>query len=325
MAPDGCKAKPRRGSHERIDHQRRQGIGLEAPSGADLVQFLAMRGARTVDGDVIASAFPDARPPGERQPAVRLVGPGSPPVPTDNQSFPGFERSPAWSVAFDEFLQAREAGRTEQAAAALARAQDLRRRSNEALDVRARAFAIYAPEHSALRVFQQDGQLLPLGIRGEGLFGHLKHLSRNPETAPLLAAIGNHLALLGWFDSFEIPKDLAPGEQSILIRDRFLAEGALFDQRSANEGFLYLLFYFTLLASPETPRMFAIDNVDASLNPKLCTALGRKLVELAKQHDRQCLLTTHNPAFLDGLDLHDDEQRLFVVERSLDGETLVRT
>lgn len=184
-------------------------------------------------------------------------------------------------------------------------------------------FLIYAPENSALRVFQAEPQILPLGIKGEGLFAHLKALSA-PDRADRLAAIGDRLALLDWFERFEIPRDLAPGERSLLIRDRYLAEGAVFDQRSANEGFLFLLFYLTLFISDATPPFFAIDNVDASLNPKLVTTLVEQLVELAKKHDKQVIFTTHNPAVLDGIDLGDDEQRLFVTERGKDGATRVR-
>src|SRR4051812_22378623 len=47
---------------------------------------------------------------------------------------------------------------------------------------------IYAPENSALRIFQTEPQILPLGIKGEGLFAHLKALSA-PEHADRLAAI----------------------------------------------------------------------------------------------------------------------------------------
>lgn len=184
-------------------------------------------------------------------------------------------------------------------------------------------FLIYAPENSALRIFQSEPQILPLGIKGDGLFAHLKALS-TPEHADRLAAIGDRLALLDWFERLEIPKDLAPGERSLLIRDRYLAEGALFDQRSANEGFLFLLFYLTLFLSDSTPSFFAIDNVDASLNPKLVTTLVAQLIELGKKHDKQVIFTTHNPAVLDGLDLGDDEQRLFVTERGKDGATRVR-
>jgi predicted ATPase len=184
-------------------------------------------------------------------------------------------------------------------------------------------FLIYAPENSALRIFQSEPQILPLGIKGEGLFAHLKALSA-PDHADRLAEIGDRLSLLDWFERFEIPKDLAPGERSLLIRDRYLAEGALFDQRSANEGFLFLLFYLTLFISHATPAFFAIDNVDASLNPKLVTTMIEQLVQLAAKHDKQVIFTTHNPAVLDGLDLSDPEQRLFVTERGKDGATRLR-
>lgn len=184
-------------------------------------------------------------------------------------------------------------------------------------------FLIYAPENSALRIFQAESQILPLGVKGEGLFAHLKALNAQ-EHGERLAAIGERLALLDWFERIEIPKDLAPGERSLLIRDRYLAEGALFDQRSANEGFLFLLFYLTLFISDATPSFFAIDNVDSSLNPKLVTTLVEQLVELARKHDKQVVFTTHSPAVLDGINLDDDEQRLFVTEREKDGATEVR-
>ena len=51
----------------------------------------------------------------------------------------------------------------------------------------------------------------------------------------------------------------------------------------------------------------------------------KRLVALAKKHNKQIIATTHNPAILDGLDLRDDEQKLMVVQRSIDGYTKVRT
>jgi len=36
------------------------------------------------------------------------------------------------------------------------------------------------------------------------------------------------------------------------------------------------------------------------------------------------LITTHNPAILDGLNLNDDEQRLFVVSRNEEGKTKIK-
>jgi predicted ATPase len=182
-------------------------------------------------------------------------------------------------------------------------------------------FIYYAPENTVLRRFE-DETAIGLGVRGEGLFQHLQDLSAHPD-APAIAEINEQLALLDWFERFEVPsRDMAG--RALRIRDRYLAEGVVFDQKSANEGFLFLLFYLTLFISPHTSRFFAIDNVDASLNPKLCQALMASMVKLAKQHDKQAIVTTHNPSLLDGLDLHDDEQRLFAVSRGLDGETRIR-
>lgn len=184
------------------------------------------------------------------------------------------------------------------------------------------SFLSFAPENTALRTFQSEVQIRPIGVHGEGLFHHLKELSaKHPQ---VLAQISEHLALLDWFSGFEIPTDLAPYERTLRIRDRYLVDGTLFDQRSANEGFLFLLLFFTLLLSPATPRFFAIDNVEASLNPKLATELIRQMVKLAREQDRQIILTTHNPAVLDGLDLSDDEQILYAVERRSSGGTRVR-
>jgi predicted ATPase len=186
-----------------------------------------------------------------------------------------------------------------------------------------RSFLIYSPENTALRTFQSEAQILPLGIKGEGLFAHLKKLSA-PEHRALLKKISDQLDLIDWFEGFDVPDNLAPGERTLRIRDRYLVEQSIFDQRSANEGFLFLLFYFTLFISPQTPAFFAIDNIDASLNPKLCTRLIQTLVTLAEQHNKQVIVTTHNPAILDGLNLNDDEQRLMVVHRNSKGHTTVR-
>jgi chromosome segregation ATPase len=45
------------------------------------------------------------------------------------------------------------------------------------------------------------------------------------------------------------------------------------------------------------------------------------MCELAKKHDKQFIATTHNPAILDGLNLYDDEVRLFRVYRDNKGAT----
>lgn len=187
-------------------------------------------------------------------------------------------------------------------------------------------FLIFAPENYFLRRFEEESQIKPLGIRGEGLFSHLVELELS-ENFDILEKIKEKLSLIDWFENFDIFDDpsmfLSP--KKIIVQDRFIKEGLYhFDQRSANEGFLYLLFYSTLFISPYTPKFFAIDNIDNSLNPKLCSELTKMLAQLAKEHDKQAILTTHNPAVLDGLNLNDDEQRLFVIYRNADGHTKAR-
>lgn len=184
-------------------------------------------------------------------------------------------------------------------------------------------FIIYSPEISTLRVFEKEGQILPLGIRGEGLLKLLRVLAAEDKEA--WHALQQNLGLLDWLSGIDLDHDNSQPEQSIRLRDRFVAATQpAFDQRSANEGFLYLLFFFALVVSKTTPRFFAIENVDTSLNPKACSELMRRLTALAFEHDKQILFTTHNPSLLDGLNLHDDRQRLFVVFRNRDGHTTAR-
>ncbi len=182
-------------------------------------------------------------------------------------------------------------------------------------------FLIYSPENSSLRTFEKEGQIQPLGINGEGLFKLLKFLSLD-ENQDKVHDIKEKLKLIDWFQDFEIPHGLAEIEKNVQIKDKYLdSEIPYFDQRSSNEGFLFLMFYFALFISDDTPNFFAIDNIDASLNPKLCSQLIQELVKLAEKYDKQAIFTTHNPAVLDGLNLDDDEQRLLVIYRNKLGHT----
>jgi AAA15 family ATPase/GTPase len=182
-------------------------------------------------------------------------------------------------------------------------------------------FKIFAPENNFLRVFE-DTDSKTLGYRGEGLFKLISIISK--EKPEHLLEIKKNLNLIGWFDDFEIPQDISINQKVISISDKYIKDGLIkIDQRSSNEGFLYLLFYFTLFVSNYTPNFFAIDNIDIALNPKLCNELIKVLVKLSNLYNKQVILTTHNPAVLDGLDLKDVNQRLFVVSRNKMGYTRV--
>ena len=191
-------------------------------------------------------------------------------------------------------------------------------------DLSIKNFLSYCPEESSLRTFREEIQTLPLGRKGEGLFRYLKELGQSEKGIQILKEIKEKLSLLDWYDDLKIPEGSFSNDSTVLIRDRYLSETMqYFDQRSANEGFLYLLFYLTLFISHETPELFAIDNIESAFNPKMCTELIRTLTDLARKHDKQVIVTTHNPAVLDGLNLAENDERLFVVRRNIDGHTRV--
>ncbi len=185
-------------------------------------------------------------------------------------------------------------------------------------------FLIYTPELSYLKKFEEQAQITPLGVKGEGLFYVLKQILNNKDNKKQISDIKEYLHLLDWFDDFDIPNGLMSNESKIAIKDRYINPTLnYFDQRSSNEGFLYLLFYLVLFTSENTPSFFAIDNIETGFNPKLCTELIKTLNILAKKYKKQVLITTHNPAILDGINLNDDNQRLFIANRNKKGKTYI--
>ena len=189
---------------------------------------------------------------------------------------------------------------------------------NDSLD----KFLIYSLEENKLRKADDSNRTYPLGRHGEGLFAYIKELSQKPEGIEIINEIKENLKVLDWFDDMEVPSGQLSMEFNLKLKDSYLADTInAFDQRSTNEGFLYLLFYFTLVISDETPRFFAIENIDTAFNPKLCREVTRRLIELARKHNKQIIATTHNAAVLDGMNLFEDDVRLLVVRRNIDGYT----
>jgi len=131
------------------------------------------------------------------------------------------------------------------------------------------AFSSTLPKTVNFGLFAEEGQILPWVFAAKGCFGCLRSCSQDDGSK--LALLKDKLHLIDWFEDFEFQNDAVAYERSLRIKDRHLATISLISiSRSANEGFLYLLFYFSLLISDATPTFFAIDNIDASLNPKLC-------------------------------------------------------
>ena len=195
---------------------------------------------------------------------------------------------------------------------------------------RLRKFEIYTPEIDALRGLSQQSTRMPIGIHGEGFDIILNLL--HPELRNEAAREARNC--IDWMyrvtfdnnDEFKVMGyKLGRSTSHLFFSDRFMQrKNNLFSAENVNEGALVVLFYLTLIMSDKTPKFFAIDNVDMRLNPKLCRYLIGLLYKYAKRFEKQLIITTHNPAILDGINLNDDDQRLFVVSRSDLGNTIVK-
>ena len=198
----------------------------------------------------------------------------------------------------------------------------------EKLNVALSRYAIFSPDIDVLRGLSSASTLYPLGIHGEGLDVLMSQLPK--EDIEVIENIARKY--IPWmdemvYDAHDLLKyrgyKLGRSNSNLYFTDKFMRKrNNFFSAENANEGALMLLFYLTLMVSKNTPKFFAIDNVDSGLNPRLCRYLMKELAQLADEYDKQLMVTTHNPAVLDGLDLRDRQTKLFVVERSDDGDTL---
>lgn len=188
-------------------------------------------------------------------------------------------------------------------------------------------YLIYSLSINALRGLTSDSLQYPLGLNGEGLDVLLNNIPKE-EIMQIKESAKDYISWIEdiFFDSEEIYKmqgyKLGRSKSNLYFRDKFMQKkNNLFSAENANEGALELLFYLTLFISRKTPDFFAIDNIENGLNPRLCRFLMKKICELAVKNGKQVLITTHNPAILDGLNLNDGSQRLYVVIRNDEGKT----
>jgi predicted ATPase len=193
-------------------------------------------------------------------------------------------------------------------------------------------YVIYTPNTPALRATVPDPQTrVPVGLAGGGLAAGFAALKREVDEERLDTV----LELIDWVRDVSVTDSASavlsaavPRAKELLeFTDRFMASSRdTLTAYDASEGALYVLFAAVLCLSPASPSLFAVDNLDSALNPRLVTRLVGSLAGWLKHTnpDRQLLFTAHNPAVLDGLDLEDREVRLFAVERNSDGHTTVR-
>ena len=153
-------------------------------------------------------------------------------------------------------------------------------------------FVIFNPDTYVLMGGKGQSYIQPLGINGEGLFTLLGVMAKKePENFQDVLELAS---VFNWLEKIEISQNIN-NEVEIILRDRFM--GDVIKPQNANEGFLFTLFYQILV---------------------------KKLAEKAKKHNKQVFLSTHNPAVLDGINLLDPDETIFVIDRKYTGETRLR-
>lgn len=187
-------------------------------------------------------------------------------------------------------------------------------------------FTVYSPNYETLKNHLAVPATSPIGPKGEGMLATIQSMQEDEPAR--FKDITESLKLFDWYSSIRFPTENQTRNDGlssrIAIGDRYVrTRGLLLDDSAVNEGFLYVLFYLTIFCSSKTPAIFGIENIDTALNPRLCEVLVKQLISLSKKYEKQVIVTTHNPAILDGLNLDDSSQSLLIVRRNADGHTLV--
>lgn len=191
-------------------------------------------------------------------------------------------------------------------------------------------YGIYQPDTLTLRGTVQDPvQVNPIGLNGGRLAEAISDLLHIEDDDVMFGTMymEDVLELIDWASDFKVSKPkksiLNPGvpstQQIVEFRDKYLKDTATFTGYDASEGALYVLFMLTLAMHKKTPKMFAIDSFDHALNPRLAKRVTQIFSQIILEQDRTVFMTTHNPLVLDGLDLSNDDIRLFTTDRNQNG------
>lgn len=191
-------------------------------------------------------------------------------------------------------------------------------------------YAIYAPDTPTLRGLEPDPQSRePVGLAGGRLPEGVQDLRRGPNREQLneILPLANWISGLAVLYTYQLPiaESVPQPQRGLRFVDRYMSEKRNYlSGYDASEGVLYLLFCSVLALHSKSPKLFSIDNFDQALNPRAARDFTKIFCNwLLETGDRQALLTTHNPLVLDGLPLQDDRIRLFAVDRSKRGYTII--
>lgn len=322
------------------------GVLSAAADGKVTDQTLKQRGVRPGTPELYKSAFPV--PKGKRAPAhINFSASSEEAKYTVTLQNPIENPNPAWRFKHEllecgnEKLASRSPSlknnpNTEIGLAALKAIELQENDPALALLRRLQSYVIYTPTTPVLRgVAPEYEQSQPLGLSGGRLPDAVLEflMKRHPDDASA-QVVKDVLDLIDWAKSYgatftsQLPLSPSVGSSPKAIRftDRYMKPSRnVLSGYDASEGALFVLFLAVIAAHPKVPSFCAIDNADHGLNPRLATVLMERFSQwiLNNPDQRQILMTSHNPAVLDGLPLQDDRVRLFTVDRDNKGKTVV--
>lgn len=202
---------------------------------------------------------------------------------------------------------------------------------------RLQEYVIFSPTTPVLRGVAPETQpRVPVGLSGGRLPDAVHELLVARSNSVLIKKVCSEaLGLISWAKSYgsadatDLPLSPSASSSPKVVRftDRYMSHKRnVLSGYDASEGALITLFLAVLAAHPKAPTFCAIDNADHGLNPGLASNLIKNVAEwlFENQEQRQLLITSHNPAVLDGLPLQDDRVRLFTVDRDNRGKTIVK-
>lgn len=195
-------------------------------------------------------------------------------------------------------------------------------------------YGIFQPNTMTLRgTIPDPSQSGTLGLNGGRLAESMKELLSTVDDDVMFGDIfmDDVLDMIDWASNISVnsPKknninaNIPTTRQVIEFADRYMKDSAQFTGYDASEGALYVLFMLSLAMHPQGPAIFAVDSFDHALNPHLAKKMTEVFCQEIIKNGKTAFLTTHSPLVLDGLDITNDDIRLFAVDRNSKGHSQI--
>lgn len=196
-------------------------------------------------------------------------------------------------------------------------------------------YGIFQPNTMTLRgTIPDSNQMTPIGLNGGRLAEALQDIMKQEQEELMFGSMymDDVLEMIDWASDIlvDVPRkesinsNIPTTRQIIEFGDRYMKDTARFTGYDASEGALYVLFMLCLAMHPHSPLIFAVDHFDHALNPRLAKKMVQVFCKQILNNRKHVFLTTHNPLVLDGLDLSNDDIRLFAVDRDKNGYAQIK-